>query len=151
MTGDRWQVTCDRWQVTRDTCSSGLGLRVFGRYFEQRSIELNNQSMNHRGDCRTAPATPGLLKSIYNEIQLTCDMLPSSYGLGVKVVWFHKGWKTPPKVDDLPFCCCWTLHLMNDECVCQPQISVSITWYRTCWRLVWLQLYSPANLVLVNI
>ena len=28
----------------------------------------------------------------------------------------------------------------------QPLISVSITWYRTCWRQVWLQLYSHAYL-----
>ena len=29
----------------------------------------------------------------------------------------------------------------------QPLISVSITWYRTRWSQVWLQLYSPAYLL----
>ena len=37
---------------------------------------------------------------------------------------------------------CWYLRC---RCV-QPLISVSITWYRTRWRQVWLQLYSPAYL-----
>ena len=32
------------------------------------------------------------------------------------------------------------------EAKLQPLISVSITWYRTLWRWVWLQLYSPAYL-----
>ena len=40
----------------------GLGLRVFGRYFDYRVTKVMNESMNDRGDCRTAPATPGLLK-----------------------------------------------------------------------------------------
>ena len=36
--------------------SSGLGLTVFGIY-----LNSVTQLINHGGDCRTAPATPGLL------------------------------------------------------------------------------------------
>ena len=41
--------------------SSGLGLSVFGRYFDYRIPDSVNESINDGGDCRTAPATPGLL------------------------------------------------------------------------------------------
>ena len=38
--------------------SSGLGLTVFEIYFHKPSL---TELMNDGGDCRTAPATPGLL------------------------------------------------------------------------------------------
>ena len=41
--------------------SSGLGLSVFGRYFDYRIPDSVNESINDGGDCRTAPATTGLL------------------------------------------------------------------------------------------
>ena len=43
--------------------SSGLGLAVFRRYLNSRIAHLMNQLVNDGGDSRTAPATPGLLKS----------------------------------------------------------------------------------------
>ena len=73
---DRWQVTCDRrhmtcdtWHMTHDTyCginilskfqlsgSSGLGLIWSEGSLNESVIEL----MKDGGDCRRAPATPGL-------------------------------------------------------------------------------------------
>ena len=73
VTFDMWQVTRDTWHMTHDTwhvthdsfqlpSSSGLGLTVFGIYFHTAWVtELINEWMNNGGDCRTAPATPGLL------------------------------------------------------------------------------------------
>ena len=82
---DMWQVTCDTWNVTRDmwhvTCGmlwgvnivskfqllsySGLWFMIFwrlgGKGWFTNSL---NESMNDKADCRTAPATPGLVKII---------------------------------------------------------------------------------------
>ena len=47
----------------------------------------------------------------------------------------------------LPLKAAWLLMKGFINCqIFQPLISVFITWYRTCWRQVWLQLYSPAYL-----
>ena len=88
LTGDRWQVTGDMWHVTCDTWHmTGMGRWTFSQNFssltftvwEWRFVEdrqsyddvstnhqwMNesmNQSISDGGDCRTAPATPGLLK-----------------------------------------------------------------------------------------
>ena len=43
--------------------SSGLGLTVFGRYFHKPSLTY---LANDKALCRTAPATPGLLKNKEN-------------------------------------------------------------------------------------
>ena len=75
-----WQVTRDRWHVTRDTwhMTHSVGW-TFSQNFNSLALpvwdwecledilskgSLNqsiNQLINDRGDCRTAPATPGLL------------------------------------------------------------------------------------------
>ena len=39
---------------------------MFGKYFDQRITDSVNELINYGGDCRTAPATPGLLKSMTN-------------------------------------------------------------------------------------
>ena len=71
-----WHVTCDTWQVTHDMWGEvnllskfqlssfyGLGVKVFWIYFNKwwRSQSVN-KLINEKGVCRTAPATPGLLK-----------------------------------------------------------------------------------------
>ena len=75
-----WHVTCDTWHVkhyiwhvTRYTqrvvnivsklyFSSRLWLMIFGRFGGKGSLnQWMNQSLNDKGVCRTAPATPGLL------------------------------------------------------------------------------------------
>ena len=79
VTSDRWQVTGDTWHVTHDTKHivwdenslkiSALQLFRFGidsvwKIFELKDHSMNqliNDWMSNGGDCRTAPATPGLL------------------------------------------------------------------------------------------
>ena len=91
-----WQVTCDTWQVTRDTwhvtsdmwhvthdnwcivnilskfqlsSSNGLGFLMLWISGGKGSL---NQSVSNGGDCRTAPAAPGLL-SIWETPNLLID------------------------------------------------------------------------------
>ena len=87
VTGDRWHVTHDTWHVTRDTWQmtddtwhmtysvgwtfsqnfSSLSLPVWD--WECLEVILTKVSVTHsmdRGDCRTAPSTPGLLKTVRN-------------------------------------------------------------------------------------
>ena len=71
---DTWHVTCDMWHVTRDrwhvTCCGGWtfsqNLMVSDIWYledwEEKAHGLS-ESMNNRGACRTASATPGLLIS----------------------------------------------------------------------------------------
>ena len=89
--GDTWHMTSDTWHVTYDmlqmTCamwhtgvmiivsnlqvpsSYGLGVKVWVWRFGCEYSELKDHSIdkwmnklfNHKGVCRTAPATPGLL------------------------------------------------------------------------------------------
>ena len=85
MTGDRWQVTRDTWYMTRDMThdtlhivwdehslkillpsSSGLELEVLWRYLNWRMNESMNELIKDGGDCRTAPATQGLLNNKSN-------------------------------------------------------------------------------------
>ena len=66
-----WHVTCGMWHVTgggRGTFSENFSLLAlttwegrFVEYLEEKAHWLN-QLMNDKGVCRTAPATPGLLK-----------------------------------------------------------------------------------------
>ena len=43
-----------------------LGETVFGRFFHKGWVsELINKSMSDKGVCRTAPATPGLIITMY--------------------------------------------------------------------------------------
>ena len=85
MTHDMWHATCDTWHVTCDTWNmTGGGRWTFSqnfsfpfltvwewRYFEdfEEKGDSPNQSvsesMNDKGVCRTAPATPGLLITLY--------------------------------------------------------------------------------------
>ena len=61
---DMWHMTHDRWgevnfPLTFHLPSSyGLGVKVFWRFWGNGSV---NQLINHKGDSRSAPATPGLL------------------------------------------------------------------------------------------
>ena len=62
-TPDMWKVTCDMWWTFSKNVSS-LALMVWEwRRFEdsEEKADSVNQSMNDKGVCRTAPATPGLL------------------------------------------------------------------------------------------
>ena len=71
VTRDMWHVTHDMWHLTRDRngevnllskfqlpSSYGLGMKVCRRYFHKPSL---SELISDGGDCRTAPATPGLL------------------------------------------------------------------------------------------
>ena len=70
MTGDRWQVTVDTWHSVGWTCSqncSSLALPIWHwqclQYIWTKGSLGHSmiQLINHGGDRRTAPATPGLL------------------------------------------------------------------------------------------
>ena len=69
MTGDRWHMTHDTWHMTHSvgwTFSqnlSSLALLVLDWQCLEDiwTKESVNESISHRGDCRTALATPGLL------------------------------------------------------------------------------------------
>ena len=69
-----WHVTYDMWHLTRDRygevnllskfqvpSSHRLGMKVCWRYTELWRYFHKVHSLNDGGDCRTAPATPGLL------------------------------------------------------------------------------------------
>ena len=75
MTGDRGHVTRDRWHVTCDTCHmthsiwwtfsqnfSSLVLPVWDWECLEHILTKGSltELINYGGDCRTAPATPGL-------------------------------------------------------------------------------------------
>ena len=74
LTHEMWHVTCDMWHGTPDRwwevnilskfqvpSSYGLGVKIFWRYFGKRVTQFINLSINNKGVCRTAPATPGPL------------------------------------------------------------------------------------------
>ena len=83
MTHDMWHVTCDTCQMTHDmwhmtgcggwTCSqnfSSLDLTVCDLWYYEDLDEkahgltdLINYLINYKAVCRTAPATPGLVKT----------------------------------------------------------------------------------------
>ena len=75
-----WHVTCDTWQVTHDmrhvTCDMLWGVTILSKFQLPNSFGLLfmifwrlggkgslNEWIKHEADCRTAPATLGLLKS----------------------------------------------------------------------------------------
>ena len=74
MTGDRWHVICDMWHVVGGEHSLKIlapYLLLFVIYdimkiWRTRMNDWLNQSINqlinYKAVCRTAPATPGLLK-----------------------------------------------------------------------------------------
>ena len=81
---DTWHMTSDTWHVTCDECwglnilskfqlpsSYGLGETEFWRYFNERITEWLNQWISDKGVCRSAPATPGMLKILYTRDHLT--------------------------------------------------------------------------------
>ena len=70
LTRDTWHMTYDTWHVTHgggwkfSQNFSSPALMVWDwQYLEYISTNHRwvNESINHGGDCRTAPATPGLL------------------------------------------------------------------------------------------
>ena len=81
VTCDMWHMTCDIWHVTRDTwhmkcdtwwewklllkfqlsSSYGFGRTMFWRIGGKG---LLTELINHKGGCREASATPGLLKTV---------------------------------------------------------------------------------------
>ena len=71
MTCDTWHVTRDMQHVTRDkwhvTCDMLLGGNIISKF------QLPSSSINYKGVCRTAPATPGLLTRVVVGWQMTCD------------------------------------------------------------------------------
>ena len=63
MTHDMWHMSHDRWGEVnllskKLSSSHGLGVKVYWRYFHKPWVNLIID-----GVCKTAPATPGLLKS----------------------------------------------------------------------------------------
>ena len=58
MTHDMWHMTCNMWQVT---CDMWWGMKILSKFKLPNFYDLG--FMNVKGFCRTAPATPGLLKS----------------------------------------------------------------------------------------
>ena len=89
VTHDMWHMTCDTWHVTgmgRWTFSQNFSSLTFTvwewRFVEDRQsyddISTNhqwmnewiNQSIRDGGDCRTAPASPGLLTIIQETLNL---------------------------------------------------------------------------------
>ena len=72
LTHDMWHVTSDIWHATHDLWQVGLGGRWSFSHnfsslaltvFEWRCFEGSvTDLINNKGVCRTAPATPGLLK-----------------------------------------------------------------------------------------
>ena len=78
--GEMWHLTCDTWHLTPDMChnhmthrgwwtlcqnSSSIALTVWvWRCFEDSELRDDriSQLINNEDVCRTAPATPGLLK-----------------------------------------------------------------------------------------
>ena len=84
MTCDTWHVSCDTWHVTHDTwhmaCDMLWGVNILTKFqlpsfyglwfiiswrFGGKGLRTKwmNEWIHDGGDCRTAPATPGLLIS----------------------------------------------------------------------------------------
>ena len=78
---EMWHVTCDTWHVTcyiwcvvnflskfQLFSFYGLGFKMFWRFWRKGWLtQWTNELMNDEAVCRTAPATPGLLKRVvYN-------------------------------------------------------------------------------------
>ena len=79
VTQDKWHMTHDMWYMVGGECSLKIsapqllwfGITVPWIYFHKQWLSGRlNQLINHRGDCRTAPATPFLL-IIFLEIYST--------------------------------------------------------------------------------
>ena len=82
MTWDLWNVTCDMWHVTSDTwhvtydiwrevnilskCQVPSSYGLGGLEGKDELVRWINELMHHKGVCRTASATPGLLKIDFN-------------------------------------------------------------------------------------
>ena len=66
LTCDNWKRTCwGRWTLSQNVRS--LALTIWKWWFVENIFTKDvglNQLMNHKGVCRTAPATPGLLKRL---------------------------------------------------------------------------------------
>ena len=79
LTCDTWHVTPDTWHLTYDTWwgvnipskfqvpnSYGLCVMMIRSFGGKGPLtELMNEWINDKGDCRTAPAKPGLLKKFW--------------------------------------------------------------------------------------
>ena len=63
-----WHVTCDTWHVTHDTWHMTFDM-LWGEHSLKISADWLTDLINHESVCRTAPATPGLLKN-YEETTL---------------------------------------------------------------------------------
>ena len=92
VTHDTWHITCDMWCAVNIPAkcqfprSCGLGDTVSWRYFHKGWLSLLK---NHRGVCRTAPTTPGLL-----------NMLLHMFSEGT-----HSKCALPPQLQ-FPWVCC---------------------------------------------
>ena len=90
LTRDNWHVTPDTWHMTRDMWHmmggehsfkiSAPQLLWFGidstlNIFPQTMTESVNESINYGGDCRTAPATPGLLIRLMLSVRKDTDVV----------------------------------------------------------------------------
>ena len=82
-----WHVTCDMWDVARHmwhgkcdtqgvanivskfqvTSSNGLGILMSWRFGKKKISYIINQWLNYKGVWTTAPASPGLFKSLTDE------------------------------------------------------------------------------------
>ena len=77
VTCDMWHITCDMWHVTHDMWHvEGVNIlskfqlpSSYGLWFmtswRSRGKGWPTEWINDGGDCRTAPATPGLLKTLH--------------------------------------------------------------------------------------
>ena len=67
VTGDMLQMTIDMWHVTSDTChmTHSVGWTLSKKFSSLALLVWNWECVEHIltywGDCRSAPATPGLL------------------------------------------------------------------------------------------
>ena len=115
---DTWHLTCEIWHVTNDMChvthrgwwtlcknSRSPSLMVWvWRCLEDSELKDDrlNQWMNNKGVCRTAPATPGLLKIlkvlfllllavwwVIGELFVTLNLLPRFAVLAQIWQWFY--------------------------------------------------------------
>ena len=98
MIRDIWHMTCDTWHVTHGggwTISKNFrspALKVWNKQcledYEQKDDQLSqwiNQWINHKGVCRTALATPGLLISFHAKF-----LKPQEHSLAVIIRFFFK-------------------------------------------------------------
>ena len=83
-----WQVTGDTWHMPYDTWQVGQGehtLKIPAPYllqfrsegllkiFSQRISDWINKEINHKGVCRTAPATPAMLIIYDNKFDIIVE------------------------------------------------------------------------------